>query len=244
MRNTILNWCAASLVAAATPLAALAQTPTGVSEQQATQTYGSATDSTDAGARVAETKCAACHGLDGNSRDPQYPKLAGQNPNYLYWQLQSFRNGVRASDIMSPMVASLSDGDVAAAASYYARQARQPDPIKDEALVFSGKRVFFLGAGGGMGPPCAMCHGSAGQRRMPMMGRMPMGPGMMGMMGPGMMGMMADIPSLDGQHANYVIDQLNRFATGQRQGTMMNRIAAALTEADKRAVAEFVSSVR
>ena len=77
-----------------------------------------------------------------------------------------------------------------------------------------------------------------------MMGRGMMGMMGHGMMGHGMMGMMANMPNLNGQHATYIIDQLNRFAAGQRQGMMMNRIAAALTETDKKAVAEFLSGLR
>jgi cytochrome c553 len=72
-----------------------------------------------------------------------------------------------------------------------------------------------------------------------------------GMMGGGMMermpmmGMMADAPYLNGQHAAYIVDQLDRFASGARpSSTMMGRIAAALSEADKRAVAEYLSGLR
>jgi cytochrome c553 len=69
-----------------------------------------------------------------------------------------------------------------------------------------------------------------------MMGRMPM----MGMMGSEMM---TNIPVLNGQHAAYIVDQLNRFASGEREGGMMNRIAEALSEANKEAVAEFLSGL-
>lgn len=71
---------------------------------------------------------------------------------------------------------------------------------------------------------------------------------MMGMMGGGMMGrgMMgsgaANVPRLEGQHAAYIVDQLNRFATGERQGTVMNRVAARLGDADEQVIAEFLSS--
>ncbi len=102
-----------------------------------------------------------------------------------------------------------------------------PTPSKDPRLAARGERIFFAGM-----PSCAMCHGSRGRPGMPMMGR-----GMMGMMHSGM----ADVPKIGGQHATYIIDQLNHFATGERQGTMMNRIAAQLSEMDKRAVAEFLS---
>lgn len=145
---------------------------------------------------------------------------------------------------MSGIAAALSDADIADAASFYARQAIRPDPVKDKDLAAVGQRVFFAGASPGMTPPCAMCHGSVGQRGMPMMGRGMMGMMGHGMMGHGMMGMMANMPNLNGQHATYIIDQLNRFAAGQRQGMMMNRIAAALTETDKKAVAEFLSGLR
>ena len=64
-----------------------------------------------------------------------------------------------------------------------------------------------------------------------MMGRMPM------------MGMMANVPSLNGQHAAYIVDQLNRFMSGERQAMMMGRIAAALSETNKKAVAEYLSGL-
>ena len=65
-----------------------------------------------------------------------------------------------------------------------------------------------------------------------------MGRGMGGMMGPGT----ANIPNLEGQHAAYIVDQLNRFTTGEREGEVMNRVATSLGEADTQAVAEFLSS--
>ncbi|CFT90302.1 cytochrome c553 [Burkholderia pseudomallei] len=54
--------------------------------------------------------------------------------------------------------------------------------------------------------------------------------------------MMANIPSLNGQHSAYIIDQLNRFASGERQAMMMGGIAAALSDSDKQAIAEFLSN--
>lgn len=62
--------------------------------------------------------------------------------------------------------------------------------------------------------------------------------GMGGMMGSGT----ANAPNLEGQHASYIVEQLNRFASGERQGTVMNRMAASLDDADRQAVAEFLSS--
>ena len=75
---------------------------------------------------------------------------------------------------------------------------------------------------------------------MGMMGRGPMGGDMMGMMGSGTM---TNIPDMNGQHAAYIVDQLNPFARGERQGTVMTQIAAALSAANKKAVAEFLSGL-
>jgi len=206
----------------------------GVAGRPTDPTYGTAVGNPERGKHVAEATCAACHGADGNSTDPKFPKLAGQNPAYLYWQLWAFKTGGRRSDVMAGIVAKLSDADAADAASYYAKQTTRPDSIKDKALASVGERIYFAGAGPGMAPPCAMCHDPATRQRMPMM------MGMMGMMG---RGMMADVPKLTGQHAGYIVDQLNRFAAGERQATMMGRIAGVLTETDKKAVAEYLSSV-
>lgn len=187
--------------------------------------------------RIVETKCATCHGIDGNSSEPQFPKLAGQNGIYLYSQLWAFKQGTRRSDVMSAIVTTLSDADIADVAQFYSRQQLKPDSIRDQRLAAVGEGIFFAGM-----PACAMCHGPGGRPGMPMMGHMPM----MGMMGHGMMGMMGpgSVPKLNGQHAAYIVDQLNRFAAGARQGMVMNEIAASLSEHEKKAVAEFLSGLR
>ena len=192
------------------------------------------------GRSIAEANCATCHGADGNSADPQYPKLAGQSAAYLYRQLWGFKTGARGSDIMSGIAGALSDADMADVASFYNRQAVQPDAITDVRLAALGQQIFFAGVGPGMAPPCAMCHGARGQGGMPMMGRMPMGMMMRGMP---MMGMMADVPSLNGQHAAYICNQLGRFASGERQAGVMGPIAAVLSTTNKQAVAEYVSAL-
>ena len=205
------------------------------------QIPGSSAGDADKGQRPLEANCASCHGVDGNSPDPQYPKLAGQNRAYLYSQLWAFKRGARRSEVMSGIVASLSDADIIYAANFFSRQPRKPDAVKDRRLAAIGERIFFAGM-----PSCAMCHGSAGQGGMPMMGMMGHGMPMMGMMGHGMMGMggSESIPRLNGQHAAYVVDQLNRFAAGERQGMVMNRIAPSLSKQDMKAVAEYLSGLR
>ena len=205
-----------------------------------TQSPGTTVGDAEQGQRAVEANCATCHGADGNSPDPQYPKLAGQSRAYLYSQLLAFKRGTRSSQVMSGIVASLSDAQMRDAADFFSRQPRTADIVKDRRLAAIGERIFF----GGM-PACTMCHGSAGQRDMPMMGPGMMGHGMMGM-GQGMMGMRGsgNVPRLYGQHAAYVVDQLYRFAAGARRGTVMNRIAASLSEQEMKAVAEYLSGLR
>ena len=190
----------------------------------------------DQGVQVAKSNCMACHGMDGNGADPQYPKLAGQNLAYLYRQLWAFKKGARLSDVMSGIVAPLSDKEMADVASYYSRQPIHPDPVKDAQLALLGKRIFYSQSVTPlMTPTCAACHASGGPSGGPMM------MGGMGMMG---RAATADVPNVFGQHAKYTLQQLGEFATGKRPATVMGPIAAHLGETEKHAVAEYLSTVR
>lgn len=182
------------------------------------------------GQRLAERHCASCHGRDGNSANPRYPKLAGQKAAYLYWQLWAFKTGRRASAAMAAVTQPMTDADIASLARYYAAQTPRPDPVTDAELASAGERLFFERPRYGRGPSCAMCHGG-GATRMPMMG---------------MMGnrMVRDAPDLAGQHARYLLLQLNAFASGQRPSQPMDRIAASLTEAERQAIAEYLSGIQ
>ncbi len=190
------------------------------------------------GRQVVKDYCANCHGADGNSTDPKYPKLAGQNPAYLYQQLQAFKSGIRRNQDMTTALADLSGADAADAVSFYSEQPRRPDPVKDPGLAAQGARIFVEASGYPGIPSCAACHGGGGGRGMSMMGG--------GMMGGGMMGggAMGPVPNLNGQHAAYILDQLNRFATGERPDGIMNRIAGMLNQPQRRAVAEYLSGLR
>jgi cytochrome c553 len=194
------------------------------------------------GRRLAEAACAACHGADGNSSDPQYPKLAGQAAGNLCQELWAFKAGDRQSDVMAKIVAALADADVVDVASFYSQQAIRPDTVKDTGLAAVGQRIFFAGTGSSEVPACAMCHRSAEQAQMHMMGHGMMGHGMMHSMP--MMGMPPNATNLNGQHAAYIVNQLNRFASGQREGVVMDRIAPLLSETDKNAVAEYLSGLQ
>ena len=66
--------------------------------------------------------CAACHGANGISMNPMWPNLAGQKEQYLVKQIKAFRDGTRTDVTMAPMVAALSDEDIANLAAYFAAQ--------------------------------------------------------------------------------------------------------------------------
>ncbi len=72
----------------------------------------------EAGKALAQT-CQACHGADGNSTAPIYPRLAGQYPDYLARALQEYRDGERVNPIMAVYVEKLSDQDIRDLAAYF-----------------------------------------------------------------------------------------------------------------------------
>lgn len=144
--------------------------------------------------------CAACHGLDGNSADAMYPKLAGQHEGYTSRQLTLFKQSVRQNAIMFGFSAGLAPQDMRDIGAYFATQKIQAG-IADESLIsneFSphkGQRIVDVGAklyrGGDAArgiPACMACHGPSGH----------------GMPGP-------TYPSIGGQHAGYAAAALNRF---------------------------------
>ena len=75
-----------------------------------------------AGQAKAKEVCQACHGLDGNSQTPDYPKLGGQYPDYLSKALRDYKSGARKNPIMAGFAAALSDKDIDNLAEYYASQ--------------------------------------------------------------------------------------------------------------------------
>jgi cytochrome c553 len=75
-----------------------------------------------AGQAKAKEICQACHGLDGNSQTPDYPKLGGQYPDYLQKALRDYKSGARKNPIMAGFAGALTDKDIENLASYYASQ--------------------------------------------------------------------------------------------------------------------------
>jgi cytochrome c553 len=197
----------------------------------------------------APASCTACHGEDGNSPIASYPRLAGQKADYLYRQLQAFRDGSRVSPVMAAIAEPMSDADMRLAADFYAEQ-KPGDPASAPSdLIAEGRGLFMQGAPDEGVMACAACHDSAwahagdGRRGM---GRRGGGMGLMAGMGGrgGMAGLRRDAPRLVGQHAAYIVSQLQAYADGKRPARIMDRIAARMTERQRQAVAAYLASRR
>jgi cytochrome c553 len=107
--------------------------------------------------------CTACHGPEGNSTNPLWPTLAGQNARYIYLQLRDFKDGRRKDPLMSPIAATLSRDDMLALADYFSSQKPKSSPFRaDSAKVAQGKKIADNAL-------CPMCHlgGFIGQNEVP-----------------------------------------------------------------------------
>ncbi len=72
--------------------------------------------------KAKSTTCAGCHGVDGVSSVPSFPKLAGQNRDYLYHSLKAYQSGKRKNPIMAGQVQTLTDADMQDLAMYFSKQ--------------------------------------------------------------------------------------------------------------------------
>jgi len=166
--------------------------------------------------------CAACHGIDGNSVVAQWPKLAGQHEAYLARQVTLIRDGARAVPEMAPLVANLSEADIADLAAWYASQAPAA-AAADAELAEAGKRLYQAGNPETGVPACMACHGPAGEGNP-----------------------LAGYPALAGQHSVYIENALTRFRSGQTWGeddnasAVMAGVAARLSDAEIKAVASAI----
>jgi len=168
------------------------------------------------------TPCAGCHGADGSSVNPEWPNLAGQGDNYLDKQMQDFKSGARTNAMMAPMVAALSEQDMANLSAFYASQTVQAGSA-DEKLVDLGQKIYRGGNPASGVAACIGCHAPTGAGNPA-----------------------AGFPSLGGQHAKYVENQLNAFKSGERSndaGKMMRTVANKMSEQEIKAVASYVQGL-
>jgi cytochrome c553 len=181
-----------------------------------------AAGSKDAGQAKAAT-CGACHGMDGNSANPEWPNLAGQHETYILKQLTAFHGGQRQNPLMSPMAAILAEQDMADLAAFFSSQTVRGGET-DPSRAKLGQHVYRSGNVGNKVMACAACHGPAGRGNAP-----------------------AAFPSIQGQHATYVAAQLRAFKAGTRTtdtNQVMREMAAALSDEEIDAVASYVQGLR
>lgn len=175
-----------------------------------------------AGETKAGTICLACHGPQGNSIVPAWPKLAGQHPTYVYKQLMDFKAGNRQNAQMSPMAAPLTEQEMLDLAAYYAAQTQTPG-ASDPALAELGQKLYRAGNPESGVPACSGCHGPAG------------------------MGMeLAKFPRISGQHADYTKQTLIYFRDGARANDpngMMRGVAARMTDQEIAAVSQYIQGL-
>jgi cytochrome c553 len=165
--------------------------------------------------------CSTCHGPRGISRSPEFPILAAQNRAYLEAQIDAFKKKTRsekdAHDFMWGIAGSLPEPIVVGIANYYASQPAAPGRVEDPSLVAKGKELFDRGVLDRGIPACASCHGANAEG-------------------------VAAFPRLAGQHAKYVVKQLNYIQSLVRAAPVMHGIVRDLTQAEIQAVALYVQS--
>ena len=166
--------------------------------------------------------CIGCHGVDGNSSNPDWPSLAGQHAEYLTKQINDFKSKARVDGTMNAMVGSLSDSDTANIAAFFAsNKAKLAGANKDS--IELGKNIYRGGIAKRGVAACASCHGPSGAGNPA-----------------------AKFPALSGQHAKYTAKALNDFASGARSNdaqSMMRDVAGKLKANEIKAVAEYIAGL-
>ena len=169
--------------------------------------------------------CAACHGADGNSAVPNWPKLAGQHQQYLVRQATLIKANARPVPEMMGITPGLTEQDILDISAFYSGQTGTGG-VADESKVILGERIYRAGNAESGVPACMSCHGPAGEGN-PLSG----------------------YPALAGQHAVYTANMLTRFRDGENWGEgdassqIMNGSAARLSDQEIEAVASYIQGL-
>lgn len=168
--------------------------------------------------------CWGCHGIDGNSMTPLYPKLAGLGEEYIVGQLKDFKSGARKSPIMAPFVAGLSEKDMRNIAAYFDSQPPKSGvAAADKETLVLGEKLYRGGNAKTGVSACMSCHGPSGH------------------------GIPPHYPLVGGQHAAYTEKQLQEFKAGVRTNDyqqIMSTIAARMSDAEIKAVSQYMAGLR
>jgi cytochrome c553 len=167
--------------------------------------------------------CAACHGPNGNSVNPEWPSIAGLGADYITTQLQNFKSAKRNNPIMMGIAMTLNPEDMADLGAYFGglvNTGLEADP----SFWKDGEKLYRAGDKDRGIPACMSCHGPTGYGNEP-----------------------AKFPALRGQHSVYVVKQLTDYASGAR-GTgpngIMQTIAKRLSPDDMRNVSAYLQGLR
>jgi cytochrome c553 len=178
--------------------------------------------------------CAACHGSDGNSPAPTFPKIAGLGEKYLLKQLKDIKSGQRPVLEMTGMLDGLNDQDLADVAAFFNSKpmqlsGSQPQSVRVNAGIEVdglelGERIFRSGNPVVGAPACSGCHSPRGLGNDP-----------------------AGYPRLSGQYAEYIEKQLRAFRAGERVNDgdqrTMRQVTEYLTDSEIKAVANYISGL-
>jgi cytochrome c553 len=168
--------------------------------------------------------CSNCHGIDGNSVSPNFPRLAAQQPAYLVAQLANFRSHHRSDPegffYMYGISQKLSDDQINGLADYFSKQVPNPNPANiDVQRLAEGQEIFEKGIPAKQVAACTACHGPKAEG-------------------------MANFPRLANQHHNYLINQLLVFQdTEGRPGTPMKQVSHLLSREEMTAVADYLQTL-
>ena len=167
--------------------------------------------------------CGACHGMTGNSVNPEWPNLAGQPEAYVVAQLKAFKDGRRVNPLMTPMAAPLGEKDMQDLGAHFAQQT--PAGLEaDPSTWKAGEKLYRGGDARREIPACIACHGPQGRGNGP-----------------------AGYPALRAQHAVYSYAQLKAFKDRTRESPgseIMAAITERMTDAEMRALASYLQGLR
>ena len=171
---------------------------------------------------LANNVCMSCHGPEGRSVSPVFPRLAGQSKAYITAQLEAFRNHTRSDPLaqayMWGMASQLSDSGIDELASYYSAQKPVAGTAGNAALMAAGKKIYDEGVPAEQVPACSSCHGVDAQG-------------------------VGAFPRLGGQHPEYLLAQLDRFKSGERgNAPIMLGVVHNMTPDQLKAAATYAAS--
>jgi cytochrome c553 len=167
--------------------------------------------------------CAGCHGADGNSANPIWPKLAGQHASYIAKQLRDFKAAKRTDPTMQGMAATVQDADIENIAAYFESQSPTAANFNKD-LLEKGQNIYRGGITSISVPACMSCHSPSGAGNGP-----------------------AVFPALKSQHPEYIVVQLKNFKSGARAndpGKTMRNVANRMSEEEMQAVAAYIAAMK